>query len=64
MLAEIFMIRLEATTRLSNELTTLDNPRFVPFDRAALPSLKDIRYPHANLTDPSREVFDGKQVSR
>ena len=30
MLAEIFMMRFEATTRASNEPTAPDDPRFVP----------------------------------
>ena len=38
MLAEIFMMRLEAATRASAEPSTLNNPRFVPFDLAAPPS--------------------------
>ncbi len=61
MLAEIFMMRLEAATRA--EPSTLNNPRFVPFDLAASPSLKDARYPQANLADLTSEAFDGKQAA-
>ena len=63
MLAEIFMMRLEAATRASAEPSTLNNPCFVPFDLAAPPSLKDARYPQANLADLTSEAFDGKQAA-
>ena len=51
MLAEIFMMRLEAATRASAGPSTLNNRRYVSFDLAASPSLKDARYPEANLAD-------------
>jgi hypothetical protein len=39
MLAEIFMLQLEATLRANNEKSTHD-PRFVPFDRTTVPGFK------------------------
>jgi hypothetical protein len=39
MLAELFILRLEATLRANNEKSTHD-PRFVPFDWTAVPGFK------------------------
>jgi hypothetical protein len=39
MLAEIFMLQLEATRRANNEKSTHD-PRFVPFDWTTVPGFK------------------------
>jgi hypothetical protein len=39
MLAEIFMLQLEATLRTNKEDTTFA-PKFVPFDRTTVPGIK------------------------
>ena len=39
MLAEIFMLQLEATLRANNEKSTHD-PKFVPFDRTTVRGFK------------------------
>ena len=40
MLAEIFMVRLEATSRVSQETPTPSNSRFVPFNLGAQSGFK------------------------
>ena len=51
MLAEIFMVRLEAAARVSQEAMLASNSKFVPFDPAGLLDLK------TNTTNPDAKAF-------
>jgi hypothetical protein len=52
MLAEIFMVRLEATPRVSQEILPSSNSQFVPFNKTGQFAFKDSK---DRLVEPVRE---------
>jgi hypothetical protein len=65
MLAEIFMVRLEATSRVSQEAAAASNSRFVPFISSGQFAFKDSGdRPVEPRRDVVRESSDGAVANR
>jgi hypothetical protein len=58
MLAEIFMVRLEATARVSNETLPTSPSQFVPFNKDGQFAFKD---PEDRLVEPTPQEAQSRQ---